>query len=213
MAYENDKVAKALAQALAEGRGKRKFRQSVDIAINFRDVDFSKPENRLNLDVVLPYAPKAVEVAVFADGQLGVDAKKVVPLVIASAEIPSYASDKKKLGGLLKYSLLSQTQLMAQIGKALGQALGGRGKLPKPIMPNANLADLVEKTKRTVSLRTKGKYLPVVHCIVGNEGMAEAQLVDNVAAVLDAVKAKVGEAKVRSVLVKTTMGKPVAVAA
>jgi large subunit ribosomal protein L1 len=102
---------------------------------------------------------------------------------------------------------------MAVVGKALGQVLGSKGKLPKPIMPNANLADMVEKAKRAVTLRTKGKYLPVVHCIVGNEEMAEKQVAENAVAVIDAVKHKVSEGKIKSIYVKTTMGKPVAVAA
>ena len=213
MVYEPDKITKAIDAALAADKGKRKFKQSVDIAINFRDVDFTKPESRISLDVVLPYAPKPVEVAVFADGQMAVDAKKHVTMVIGGAEIPSYASDKKKQAELLKYSLLSQTTLMAIVGKSLGQVLGAKGKLPKPIMPNTNLADLVEKTKRTVSLKTKGKYLPVVHCIIGSEEMTEKQLTENVGAVLDSVKAKVGDSHIRSVYIKTTMGKPVAIAA
>ena len=213
MVFENDKVAKAVTAMLAEGKGKRKFKQSVDIAINFRDIDFNKPENRITLEVILPYAPRPVEVAVFADGQLAVDMKKLVPLVIGSEQIPAYASDKKKQKELLNYSLLSQTQLMAAVGKALGQVLGSKGKLPKPIMPNSNLVDIVEKAKRAVTLRTKGKYLPVVHCIVGNEEMTDKQLAENAVAVIDAVKHKASEGKIKSIYIKMTMGKPVAVAA
>jgi len=162
---------------------------------------------------VLPFAPRPTEVAVFADGQLAVDIKKLVPLVISGEQIPSYAADKKKQKELLKYSLLSQTQLMAAVGKSLGQVLGSKGKLPKPIMPNANLADVVEKAKRSVTLRTKGKYLPVVHCIVGNEELTDKQLTENITVVLDAIKHKVPEGKIKTIYIKTTMGKPVAVAA
>jgi len=213
LVYETEKISKAVATVLAQDKGKRKFKQSLDIAINFRDVDFTKPENRVNLDVTLPFSPKAVEVAIFADGQLAMDSKKVVSLVISSAEIPTYASDKKKQKELLKYTSLAQTQLMAVVGKSLGQLLGSKGKLPKPIMPNANLADLVEKAKRSVTLRVKGKYLPVVHCIVGNEELSEKQVVENVSTILEAMKAKVGEARIKSIYIKTTMGKPVAISA
>lgn len=213
MVYETDKITKAVASVLTQDKGKRKFKQSLDIAINFRDVDFSKPENRVSLDITLPYAPKAMEVAIFADGQLAMDSKKVVPLVISTPEIPAYASDKKKQKELLKYTLLAQTQLMAVVGKSLGQLLGSKGKLPKPIMPNANLADLVEKAKRSVTLRVKGKYLPVVHCIVGNEELSEKQVVENVSAIVEAVKGKVGESRIKSIYIKTTMGKPVAISA
>ena len=45
-----------------------KFTQSVEVILNFRGIDFSKPENRLNLDVALPNGkggkePKVVVVA------------------------------------------------------------------------------------------------------------------------------------------------------
>ena len=39
---------------IAENKGKRKFKQSVELAVNFKDIDFSKQDNRLNLDIILP---------------------------------------------------------------------------------------------------------------------------------------------------------------
>ncbi|NYZ74762.1 50S ribosomal protein L1, partial [Candidatus Micrarchaeota archaeon] len=86
MALDKKSIDKAVEQALAN-KSERKFTQSVDIAINFRDLDFKKPENRVNVDVVLPHAAKQVKVAVFAEGQLAVDAKKVADAVFGSADI------------------------------------------------------------------------------------------------------------------------------
>ncbi|MCX6767508.1 MAG: 50S ribosomal protein L1 [Candidatus Micrarchaeota archaeon] len=194
--------------ACLEDKGKRKFTQSVDLAVNFTGVDFKKAENRLGLDVVLPYAGRNKRVAVFADGQLAMDAKKHADLVISGAEIPAYASDKKKQGELLGYALLASPQLMPVVGKQLGQVLGGRGKLPKPIMPGADLAGLVNSIKRTVTVRSRGKFLPSVHCPVGTETMKEEELVENISAVLEAVEKKISEHNFYSVYVKTTMGKP-----
>ena len=121
---ERSQLLKAIEEILKE-KGKRKFAQSIDLAINLRDVDFKKPENRVNVDVVLPNAPRESKVAVFADGQMAVDAKKVVALVIGSEEINSYATDKRKQKELMDYTLLSQAQLMTTVGKVLGQ-LGHR---------------------------------------------------------------------------------------
>ena len=39
---------------IEENKGKRKFEQSVELAINFKGVDFSKQANRLSLDILLP---------------------------------------------------------------------------------------------------------------------------------------------------------------
>ena len=55
MALDKKTVAEAVAIALADGKGKRKFTQSVDLAINFRDVDFKKPENKLNIEYMYAF--------------------------------------------------------------------------------------------------------------------------------------------------------------
>ena len=207
---EKEAIAKAVEEAL-KGKGARKFRQSIDIAVNFKDVDFNKPEERINADVPLVHPFKEIKVAVFADGQMALDAGKVADLVIASAQIQSYVDDKKKQKELLNYSLLAVPQLMAVIGKSLGQVLGTKGKLPKPVLPNANLKQLVDSTKRTVNLKSKGKYLPSLHCVIGNEDMPKEQVVDNIQAVIEALLKKVSENQIASVYVKLTMGKPVKV--
>lgn len=207
--FDKKIVEKAVATAL-EDKGKRKFSQSVDLAINFKDVDFKKAENRISLDIALPFAPKKMAIAVFADGQMSTDAKAAgADSVFSGADIASFAGDKKKQKELLNYAILAAPQLMVQIGKSLGQVLGAKGKLPKPILPNANLKDLFDRTRRTIMLKTKGKYLPSLHCIVGSESQSNEQLVENVIAVLDAVEKKTGEASIKTVFVKMTMGKPV----
>ncbi len=203
-------IQAAVEKALAEGKGKRKFKQSFDLAVNFKDIDFKKAENRLSVDVVLPIAPRPVQVAVFADGQIALDAKKAgVEIVIAGADIPTYVTDKTKQKQLLQYSLLATPPLMGLIGKQLGQVLGAKGKLPKPILPNSNLVDLVEKTRRTVNLKTKGKFLPCVHCIIGNEEMTPAQLTENVLTVVESLLGKIQASQIKSLVLKTTMGTPV----
>ncbi|MGB9577025.1 MAG: 50S ribosomal protein L1 [Candidatus Micrarchaeia archaeon] len=207
MTLDRKKIEKAVEAALAQ-KSERKFKQSIDLAVNFRDIDFKKPENRINLDVVLPHPPKEVKVAVFADGQLALDAKKVADLVISGAEIPGFASDKAKQKQLLSYSLLASTQLMPVVAKNLGQFLGTKGKVPKPILPNANLAELVKKTKQSITVKNKGKFLPCVHCLIGREDMSKEQITDNAFAVLEAITHKVPESQVASVYIKSTMGKP-----
>ncbi|HII38765.1 TPA: 50S ribosomal protein L1 [Candidatus Micrarchaeota archaeon] len=210
MAFDKKSVEKAVEQALAQ-KSERKFTQSVDLAINFKELDFKKPENRVNTDIALPNAARQVKVAVFADGQLALDAKNVADAVFGAADITAFASDKKKQAELLKYSLLAAPQFMAVIGKQLGQVLGTKGKLPTPILPGINLAELVKKTRASITLKVKGKMLPCLHCIVGRENMPKEQIVENVMAVLEVVIKKVSEPRVASAYVKTTMGKPVKV--
>ncbi|MEM3400249.1 MAG: 50S ribosomal protein L1 [Candidatus Micrarchaeia archaeon] len=200
-------IEEAIRKCL-EDKGKRKFLQSVEVAINFKGVDFSKPENRLNVDVVLPHGRgREVGVVAFADGQLALDVKKAgASVVISSDEIPKLAGDKKRLKTLYKNAFIAQPSLMAVVGKHLGQKLAIRDKMPKPI--TGSVEEAIKRAKKSVVLKTKGKYLPVVHCLIGSENMSVEQLADNLEAVLDAVKKAVGEGKIRSAYVKLTMGKP-----
>ncbi|MDD5171489.1 MAG: hypothetical protein PHF60_00440 [Candidatus ainarchaeum sp.] len=104
------------------------------------------------------------------------------------------------------YSLLAQPNLMGAVAKSLGQVLGKRGKLPKPI--TGNLAELLERSKKTVRIASKGKYLPVAQALIGTEAMSLDDLVENAETVYEAVKNKVNEGNIKSVYVKLTMGRP-----
>ena len=203
---DRQKILDALKKAL-EDKGKKKFTQSVELAVNFRDIDFNKQENRLNLEVVLPKGRgKEKKVGVFADGQMALEVKKLGVMVIGSDELPKLAADKAKLNSLLDYEFLAQPNLMAVVAKHLGQVLGTKGKLPKPLM-GTKIGEAVERAKKVVRIKSKGKYLPVAHCLVGTENMTPEDVADNIEAVLDAVKAKTGEQRIKSVFVKLTMGK------
>ncbi len=210
---DKNKLSKAIQNAVEQGKGKCKFAQSIEMAVNFRDVDFNKPENRLNLDVILPFAPKDPKIAIFADGQLALDAKGVCDKIIMPTEIEQYAKDKKLQKELLQYTLISATQLMPVVGKTLGQLLGARGKLPRPVMPGTSLKDLVNRVKRSIQVKTKGKYLPTVHSLIGTETMPPEQLLENLQTILEAIEKKIPEHQISSIYLKTTMGPAVKVAA
>lgn len=203
---DRQKTLDALKKAL-EDKGKKKFTQSVELAINFRDIDFNKQDNRLNLEVALPKGKgREQKIAVFADGQMALEAKKLGIMIIGSEELPKLAADKARLKSMLNYEFLAQPNLMAVVAKNLGQVLGTRGKLPRPLM-GVKLEEAVERAKKVVRIKSKGKYLPVAHCLVGTENMTPEDIADNIDAVLDAVKAKTGEQRIKSVFVKLTMGK------
>jgi large subunit ribosomal protein L1 len=208
---DKKKLVEAINTALGE-KGKRKFRQSVEIIINMRGIDFSKSENRLNLDIVLPKGKggKELKSAVFAEGAVADDAKKAgADLIITPDRIASYAEPTKITDLADNYFLLAQPNLMGAVAKSLGQYLGKRGKLPKPII--GNVADLIKKSKNSIRIVSKGKYLPVAQALIGTEAMGADDLVENAETVYDSVKNKVNEGNIKSVYVKLTMSKPVRV--
>jgi len=204
----NEAITKAL-----EAKGKRKFTQSLEIIVNFRGIDFTKAENRLNLDILLPKGKgKDQKVVVFADGQMALDAKNAGATdVIDAAGIAKLAADKGKLAIMSKScEFIAQPSLMIQVGKSLGQVLGARGRLPRPIV--GAVKDAIAQAKSRVRMVSKGKYLPVAQCLIGSEAMPISDLVENFNAVYEKVQAKATEPGIKSIYVKLSMGAPVKIA-
>ncbi|MEK6981398.1 MAG: 50S ribosomal protein L1 [Candidatus Micrarchaeota archaeon] len=207
---DKKKAIDAIKKILEEGAGKKKFTQSAELMINTRSIDFSKSENRLNLDIALPKGrgEKRQKVAIIAEEATTSEAKKHgIDLVILPNEIQSYATPAKLKELAKNYIILVQPNLMAQSAKSLGQYLGARGKIPRPII--GDLKEMIEKTRRSVRVVTKGKFLPVVQAFIGTEKMAPEELFENFESVYDVVKNKVNEGNIKSIYVKLSMGKPV----
>lgn len=205
---DKNKLKAALEKALAT-KGKKKFKQSVEIILNMRGIDFSKSENRINMDVVLPKGKggKELKSCVIADLAIADEAKKAgADLIILPGDIAGYAAKDKITDLSDHYFLLAQPNQMAAVAKSLGQYLGKKGKLPKPIV--GNVADLIRRSKNSVRLVTKGKYLPTVQALIGTEIMSVDDLVENAESIYDAIKGKVSEGNIKSIYVKLTMGSP-----
>lgn len=206
---DKKQLVQAVEACLAENKGKRKFQQSVDLAIGFENVDFKKPDNKLNLVLLLPHPPKKQPTLVYAEGAVETEAKKHADLVLNKAQVEEYANDAKKAKTLVRYNSLAVPQLMAEVGKKLGKYL--RGNMPAVLPPGTDVKAFIERSSRTISIKSKGKMLPAAHCIIGNESMSAEEIADNARVVLDTLYKKFNEHQFKSIIVKTTMGKPVKV--
>ena len=218
MSLSVDKIEKAVADARAKGieRG-IKFEQSFDVAVNFRkkELDVSKPENRLNQELVLPNplipAPK---VCAFGDGEFAEKATEAgAERVVPKDDIPRLGEEKKERKTLAKnYDFfIASVDAMPLIGRYLGQALGSRGKMPKPFPPQADLSAVISQYHRIVRVRMRNT--PTFHVKVGHVKMSDREVADNILAVLNFVESKGFSARVSNVLVKTTMGPSIEVSA
>ncbi len=198
---------------LADNKGKRKFKQTVELAINFKGIDFSKQDNRLNLEVNLPNGKgKTKKIAIFCTERNFIEQANQNGIeVIDGAQLDQISKDPARLNSLLEYELIAQPNLMPAIAKNLGQFLGTRNKMPKPLLPNTSMASMSNELNKRVQLRNRGKNLPTIHCIVGNEDMDASKVYDNVQEVLNAVTRKLGVSHIRSAYVKLTMSKPLKV--
>jgi len=196
-------------QKALEGAKKRNFVETVELAINLKDVDLTIPKNRIQEDIILPNGRgKVVKVCVIGGGELALKAKSVADLVITPDEIGTIADDKKqakKIANSTDY-FIAEAPLMAVVGKRLGTVLGPRGKMPKPIPPGADPAGMVDNLRKSVTVRTKDRK--TFHVPVGTVNMPPEQIADNIDIVLKRVSLKLekGIANVASAYVKTSMG-------
>ena len=189
---------------------KRNFLETVELAINLKDVDLSNPKNRIQEDIMLPHGRgKTVKIGVFGGSEMAVKAKAVADVVVQPEEIEDLASDKakaRKLAGSSDY-FVAEAPLMPTIGKRLGIILAPRGKMPKPIPPGSDPGPIIEKLRSSVTIRTRDKM--TFHLPVGVKDMPPEHLAENIDLVMSRVTAKLerGKQNVRSAYIKTTMGR------
>ncbi|MGE0015481.1 MAG: 50S ribosomal protein L1 [Candidatus Methanomethylophilaceae archaeon] len=196
-------------QKALESAKKRNFVETVELAINLRDVDLSIPKNRIQEDIVLPAGRgKSLKICVIGGGELALKAKDVADLVISPDELGALADDKKqakKVANSIDY-FIAEAPLMAVVGKRLGTVLGPRGKMPKPIAPGADPTVMIDQLRRTATIRTKDRK--TFHVPVGTVDMKAQDIADNIDVILGRVEGRLekGRHNIASAYVKTSMG-------
>ncbi|WP_445474291.1 50S ribosomal protein L1 [Methanococcoides methylutens] len=202
-----------LVKELVEGSRERKFSESVDLAINLKNLDMSQPKNRVDEEIMLPNGRgKTLKIAVFAKGEVGLNAKDAgADYVLTEEEIKELGEDKSRARSLANECdfFISEVQYMPLIGKTLGAILGPRGKMPVPLTPDKNVADLINSTKNSIRMRSKDKL--TFHVSVGRRDMDVEKLTENIETVLVRIENSLekGKHNIKSVYVTTTMGKSV----
>ncbi len=204
----------ALKNAVEEAKKnskERNFTESIDLTVVLKGVDMRKTTNRLSQILELPYKlNKKVEICVVAKGDLALRAKKAGGFTLDPDEISSLASNPRKAKEFVKKFnfFIVQSNFMPTIGKYLGRFLGPRGKTPIPFPPTGDIEKRIESLRKSVNLSLKKQ--PVLHVPVGTKNMKTEEIVKNIKAVLSLLSTKFDlKHNLRTVLVKTTMGKPV----
>jgi large subunit ribosomal protein L1 len=193
----------------------RKFTESVEIIFNFKNIDFSKQQNRFNFTVSLPKGRgKPLIGGVFVqDVKTLKDSKNTI--AISQEELKKFKSNPKLFRKIMKKCnfFLAEPPLMPVVAKEVGQILGPKGKMPKPLPPNADVAKIVKVYENQVLLKSKGKYLPTLQTVFGSVKMSDEDLNENANAIYTALvkELKGVHVKIKSIYIKTSMGKPVKV--
>jgi large subunit ribosomal protein L1 len=183
-----------------------KFEPSVEAHIRL-GVDPRHADQMVRGTVTLPHGTgKEVRVAVFAQGDKAAEALAAGADVVGAADLAERIE-----GGWLEFDVAVATpDMMGTVGK-LGRILGRRG-----LMPNPKAGTVTFDLERVIN-ELKGGRIEfrvdkggIVHVPFGKASFEPEQLIDNLAALTDAInRARPKEAKgqyFRSLTVASTMG-------
>ncbi len=210
---ESETLKKSVEEAISRSP-KRNFGESVDIAVNLKDVDLSNPKNRINEEIILPNGRgKKVKVGLIVGNEMASKAKGAADKIISAEELDKMPEDKrgtKKMVNDIDF-FIAEVALMPRVGKILGGIMGPRGKMPRPVPANVDPVPIINNLRRTVKARSKEK--PVIHVPIGTKDMDVDKLTENGLEVLKRIESKLekGEENIRTIYVKTTMGPAVKV--
>lgn len=201
-------IVDAVSSALDEAP-ERNFRESVDVAINLRDLDLNDPANRVDESVVLPAGTgQDTRIVVFAEGETAARARSVADQVLGANDLDDLGDDTdeaKRLAADTDF-FIAEASLMPDIGRLLGTVLGPRGKMPTPLQPDDDVVEVVNRMKNTVQLRSRDRR--TFHTRVGAEDMSPEDIADNIDVILRRLHGSLekGPMNIDTVYVKTTMG-------
>ena len=208
-------IEEAVSRALSDSP-QRNFRETVDLAINLRDLDLADPNNRVDESIVLPSGTgQDTRIVVFAEGETALRAADVADEVLDSDDLEDLGDDDdaaKDLAGETDF-FIAEASMMQDIGRYLGTVLGPRGKMPTPLQPDDDVVETVNRMKNTVQVRSGERR--TFHTRVGAEDMDADQIADNIDVILRRLFTDLekGPQNIDSVYVKTTMGPAVEVPA
>ncbi|MFB6129472.1 MAG: 50S ribosomal protein L1, partial [Salinigranum sp.] len=131
-------IVDAVSRALEEAPP-RQFRETVDLAINLRDLDLNDPSNRIDESVVLPSGTgQDTSIVVFATGETALRAEDVADQVLDGNDLEDLGDDDDAAKDLADDTdfFVAEANMMQDIGRYLGTVLGPRGKMPTPLQPD-----------------------------------------------------------------------------
>ncbi len=189
----------------------RKFKQSIELIITFKDIDVKKGF-ALNEIVQLPKTSSPATVCIIATGDMNQKAKAAkADSVIGTEELEKFGTNKRESRKFInKYDFfLADTKVMPTVGKTLGQLLGPRGKMPTPVPFDASIEAFLQRFRSCIKVRARASLS--ISAKIGDMTMEDADLAINALAVLHAIEKKLpnGEKNMKKIFIKTTMGKPV----
>ncbi len=206
---ERDKVySRTEAIKLIKETATTNFDPTVEVHMRL-GVDPRHADQQVRDVVVLPHGlGKTVRVLVFAEGEDANIAREAGADVIADDEVI-----KRIQEGWTEFDVaIAVPSMMGKVGR-LGRVLGPRGLMPNPragtVAPAADLPRLIDEA-RAGRVEFRVDKTSNIHAPIGKAGFTEEQLVDNLNALIGAVKrARPAAAKgtyIHRITIANTMG-------
>ncbi|MEN1926407.1 50S ribosomal protein L1 [Luteimonas sp. MJ293] len=201
-AYSIDQALK-----IVKDHANAKFAEAVDVSVRL-GVDARKSDQQVRGSTVLPQGTgKSVRVAVFAPA----GAKAEEALAAGADAVGMEDLAEKMQGGDLSYDVVIATPDAMRVVGRLGTLLGPRGLMPNPkvgtVSPNPGEA---VKNAKGGQVRYRTDKAGIIHCTIGKATFEDAQLSENLTALLtDLVRAKPATAKgtyLQKISISSTMG-------
>lgn len=222
-------LQEAIESAVIKKDGKpdkvRKFDETVDLIVNMRDVDIKNPNNRIDQEILLPHGipgnNKVSDLCFIVKDEMEMALKEKGYSVLNPNDLDDLqkrsTKDKKTAASRHKY-FVARADLMKNLAKVLARFLGQQGKMPKPqpkgfgvIRPNENIDEFVAKLDRIIKISMKKQLL--MQLKIGKKSQGQKDLMENIETVLNFLETNLpsGHNNVKSIYIKTTMGKPIKV--
>jgi large subunit ribosomal protein L1 len=190
---------------LVKKNANAKFNETVEIHVRL-GVDPKKSDQNVRGTVLLPHGTgRTVRVIAFAKGDNAKAAQEAGADVVGDQDL----IDRLKAGFTEFDVAVATPDMMAQVGKELGRILAQKMPNPKAGTVSPNIAGAIRDIKAG-KVEYRLDKSGIIHTIIGKAQFAEAQLLENVTVLLDAiVRAKPAAAKgtyLKSVTLTSTMG-------
>ena len=207
-----DAMAQSVQKVIAGSKEKpRKFTETVELQIGLKNYDPQK-DKRFSGSIRLPHNPRPkMKICVIADA-LHVDQAKAAGMDSVTADdMKKWNKNKKIIKNFAKKydAFLSSEALIKQIPRLLGPGLNKAGKFPTLVTHSESLTGKADEVRSTIKFQLK-KVL-CMGVAVGHVGMAEHEIVQNVTLSINFLVSllKKNWQNVRSLYIKSTMGKPI----
>ncbi|KAA0199806.1 Ribosomal protein L1 [Fasciolopsis buskii] len=194
----------------SQNKKKRRFTETVELQIMLKNYDPQK-DKRFSGTVKLRHIPRPkMRVCVLGDQQHIDEAKAASVPCMDVEDLKKLNKDKKLIKKLAKkyHMFLASESVIRQIPRILGPGLNKAGKFPTVLTHNDSLVQRVDEAKATIKFQMK-KVL-TLNVAVGHVLMKPEELAQNVNLAINYLVSllKKNWQNVRSLYVKSTMGKP-----